>query len=64
MGAYRAEFWNAPEFWHADDLALGMEEHPSVWTDGSREEYPTDGFEVAGAGENLLPLAGCWLEYG
>ena len=32
------------------DLAFGMEDHLSVWTDGSREDYPIGGFEVAGAG--------------
>ena len=33
-------FRNAPEFLDADDLALGMKDHPCIWTDGSREEYP------------------------
>ena len=31
-----------------------MEDHPCVWTDGSREDYPTGGFEVAVAGVYLL----------
>ena len=37
LGAYPADdsgFWTAPEFWDADDLALGMEDHPRVWSDG------------------------------
>ena len=52
LGAYPAdcaEFWNASKFWDADDLALGTEEHHRVWTDGSREQCLTGGFEVAGA---------------
>ena len=32
---------------------LGMDDHPCVWTDGSREDYPTGVFEVAGAGVYL-----------
>ena len=44
-----SEFWNAPDFWDADDLAVGMEDHPCVWTDG-REQCPAAGCEVAGAG--------------
>ena len=27
-----------------------LEDHPSLWTDGSWEDYPVGGFEVAGAG--------------
>ena len=49
------DFWNALYFWDADDLALGMEDDPCVWTDGSREQYPTGGFEVAGASV-ILPV--------
>ena len=50
LGAYPADasdFWTPPDFWDADDLALGLEDHPSVWTDGSREDYPIGGVEVA-----------------
>ena len=39
LGAYPAdssEFSNFPDFWDADDLALGVEDHPCVWTDKSR----------------------------
>ena len=53
LDAYPADasdFWTPPDFWDADDLALGLDHHPSVWTDGSREDYPTGGFEVADAG--------------
>ena len=53
LGAYPVNaslFWTPPDFWDADDLALGLEDHPSVWTDGSGEDYPISGFEVAGAG--------------
>ena len=56
MGVYPAnasEFLTPPDFWVADDLALGMEDHPCVWTDGSGVDYPTGGFEVAGAGVYL-----------
>ena len=49
-----SEFWTPPDFWDADDLAHGMEDHPCVWSDGSREGYPAGGFEVAGAGVYLL----------
>ena len=55
-GAYPADdsgFWTPPDFWDADDLAMGIGEHASVWTDGSREDYPVGGFEVAGAGVYL-----------
>ena len=43
-----------PDFWDAEDLAIEIGEHPCVWTDGSREDYATGGFEVAGAGVYLL----------
>ena len=33
-----------------------MEDDPCVWTDGSREEFPTGGFDVAGAGVYLSAL--------
>ena len=33
-----------------------MEDHPCVWTDGSREQHTTAGFEVAGACVYLLAL--------
>ena len=35
-------------------LIQGIDDRPSVWTDGSREDYPVGGFEVAGA-EVYLP---------
>ena len=53
FGAYPADasgFWTPPDFLDADDLALGVEDHPSVWTEGSWEEYPIGGFELVGAG--------------
>ena len=31
-------------------MALGLQDHPSVWTGGSGEDYPIGGFEVASAG--------------
>ena len=31
-----------------------MPEHPDIWTDGSREDFSSGGFEVAGAGVYLL----------
>ena len=51
------DMWTPPDFWDADDLALGMEDHPCVWTDGSGEDYPTCRFAVASAGV-YLPAAG------
>ena len=56
FGAYPVDssrFWVPPEFWDADDLALEMTDTPNIWTDGSREDYPVGGFEVAGAGVSL-----------
>ena len=56
LSAYPADnsgLWTPPDFWDADDLAWGSEEHPCVWTDGSREDYPIGVFEVAGAGVYL-----------
>ena len=56
LGAYPADgsgLWTPPDYWDAEDLALGMEDHPCVWTDGSREDSPTGGFGVAGAGVYL-----------
>ena len=53
LGAYPAgdaHLWVAPDLWDADDLALEMVDRPNIWTDGSREEYPVGGFEVAGSG--------------
>ena len=38
----------------AEDLAVEIGDHPCVWTDGSREDYPTGGSEVAGSGVCLL----------
>ena len=59
MGAYPADdsgLWTPPDYWDAEDLALGMEDRPSVWTDGIKGDYPTGGFEVAGDGV-YLPAA-------
>ena len=57
LGAYPVDFagsWTPPEYWDAADVALGMPEHPNVWTDGSREDFSSaGGFEVAGAGVYL-----------
>ena len=54
LGAYPVDFsgsWTPPEYWDADDIALEMSEHPTIWTDGSREDFSSvGGFEVAGAG--------------
>ena len=53
LGAYPADhagYWVTPDFWDAEDLALEMVEHPNIWTDGSRADYPIGGFEVAGSG--------------
>ena len=46
-------FWNPRDFWDAEDLAMAIGDHTCVWTDGSREQYLTGGFEVAGAGVYL-----------
>ena len=58
FGAYPVDFagsWTPPEYWDADDIALEMSEHPSIGTDGSREDFSSvGGFEVAGAGVYLL----------
>ena len=32
-----------------------MVEHPNIWTDGSRADYPIGGFEVAGSGVFFRP---------
>ena len=40
LGSYPAadsELGTPPDFWDAEDLALGMDDHPCVWTGGSRE---------------------------
>ena len=61
LGVYPADasgFWTPPDFWDAGDLALGTDDHPSVRTDGSREDYPSGGFAVAGAGAYRLPPGG------
>ena len=54
MGAYPVDFsscWAPPEYWDADDIALEMSDFPSIWTDGSREDFSSvGGFQVAGAG--------------
>ena len=65
LGAYPADnsdFWTPPDFWDADDLAMVIEEHPSVWTDDSREEYLVGGFVVAGAGIGRLLDRGSWFK--
>ena len=52
LGAYPVDFagsWTPPEYWDADDTALEMSEYPNVWSDGSREDFSSGGFEVAGA---------------
>ena len=53
LGAYPVDFsgsWTPFEYWDADDIALEMSEHPTNWTDGSREDFSSvGGFEVAGA---------------
>ena len=59
-GAYSADdsgFWTAPDFWDADDLALGWK-ITRVLSDGCREDYPAGGFEAAGAGVRLRRLFG------
>ena len=56
MGAYPAddsELRTPLDCWDADDLALGMENHPCVWSDGSREDYPAAGLDVPGSGVYL-----------
>ena len=57
LGAYPVDFdgcWTPPEYWDADDIALEMSEHPSIWIDGSRENFSSVcGFEIAGAGVYL-----------
>ena len=57
LGAYPVYFtgsWTPPEYWDADDIALEMSDHLDVWTDGSREDFSSNGgFEVAGAGVYL-----------
>ena len=57
LGAYPVDFggaWTPPDYWDAADIALEIPEHPSVWTDDSREDFSSiGGFEVAGAGVYL-----------
>ena len=56
FGAYPVDssrFWVPPGFWDADDLALQMTDTPNIWIDGSREDSPVGGFEVACAGVYL-----------
>ena len=55
-----AGFWTPPDFWDAEHLATEIRDRPCVWTDGSREDYPTGGFEVAGAGVFFFLLLS-WL---
>ena len=53
LGAYPADLagcWVPSDFWDEEDIALEMVDHPNIWTDGSRVDYPTGGFEVAGSG--------------
>ena len=52
LGPYPVDsssFWTPTDAWDADDIALEMTDDPNIWTDGSREDYPEGGFEVAGA---------------
>ena len=60
LSAYPADssgHWTPPEYWDVDDIALEMSEHPTNWTDGSREDFSSiDDFDVAGAGV-YLPAA-------
>ena len=43
LGAYPPDA-DPSRFWDAEDLDTDIGEHPCVWTDGSREDYPTGGF--------------------
>ena len=52
-GAFQADdscFWTPPDLGDAEDLAIEIGDHPCVWTDGSKEECPIGGFEVAHGG--------------
>ena len=57
LGAYPLDWagsWTPPEYWDADDIASEVPEYPNIWTDGSREDFSSNGgFEVAGAGVYL-----------
>ena len=47
LGAYPVDFaaaWTPPDYWDADDIALEVPEHPTVWTDGSREDFSSIGW--------------------
>ena len=53
LGAYPADssgHWTPPDYWDVDDIALEMSDHSNIWTDGSREDFSSGDFEVAGAG--------------
>ena len=46
LGASPVDFsgsWTPPDYWDAEDTASDMPEHPNVWTDGSREDFPSLG---------------------
>ena len=46
LGAYPVAFagsWTPPKHWDADDIDLEMSDHPSIWTDGSREDFSSQG---------------------
>ena len=53
LGAYPVDFygcWAPLEYRDVDDIALEVSDNPNMWTDGSREDFPSvGGFEVAGA---------------
>ena len=57
LGAHQLDFsgsWTPPDYWDAEDIALEMSDHPNIWTDGSREDFSSQGgFEVAVAGVYL-----------
>ena len=58
LGAYPVDWacsWTPPEYWDADDIALGMPEYPNIWEQmvAGRISLLLGGFEVAGAGVYL-----------
>ena len=57
LGACRVDFaaaWTPPDHWDADDIALGVPEHPNISTNGRKKDFSSvRGFEVAGAGVHL-----------
>ena len=64
LGAYPVDSsasWTSPEYWDADDIALGMSEHLNIWTDGCGEGFSSlGGFEVAGAGVFFTCFCACF----